>query len=65
MTPCETDKHWNWSFATRDTEAKFTTHNLPVTGECVQFLLKLTLGQLSEQLIAVETYFCWVSNYMK
>lgn len=46
MTPCETDKHWNCSFTTRDTEAKFTTHGLPVTGECVQFLLKPTPGQL-------------------
>lgn len=46
MTPCEADKHYNWSFTTEETEAKFTIHDLTVTGECVQLLRKPTLGQL-------------------
>lgn len=46
MTPCEADKHCNWSFTTGETEAKFTIHDLTVTGECVQLLHKPTLGQL-------------------
>lgn len=46
MTPCETDRHWNWIYTTRDTGAKLTIHGLPVTGEGIQFLHKPTPRQL-------------------
>lgn len=57
MTPHETGKHWNWGFTTRVTEAKFTIHGLPVTGECVQFLLKPTPVQLMNCLQLLKLTF--------
>lgn len=65
MTPCETDKHWNWIYTTRDTGAKLTIHGLPVTGEGIQFLHKPTPRQLSELLTAVKPNFGGISSYMR
>lgn len=63
MTPCEADRHCNWTFATGEAEAELTIHDLTVTGECVQLLCKPTIGH-TELFADVNTCICGLRNYM-